>query len=99
MKWKPLDTGCEVEYNIQFLDSKNISLGKVTIMDNIDSFCSNNFISASSVIIWATFNGTEGSDSGSTFLKTVTATTTTTTTIRVTTHAKGDNLFENYLNA
>ena len=97
MKWKLLDTGCEVEYNTQFLDSKNTSLGKVTIMGNINSFCTNNFISASSVIIWATFNGTKESDSGPTFLKTVTTTTTTTTAIIVTTHAKGD--IENYLNA
>ena len=98
MKWEQLDTGCEVEYNIQFLDSKNVSLNNVTIMGSNDSFCTNNFTSAFSVIMWATFNGTKGNNSGPVSLKTITTTTTTMTTITVTTHTEGNNLFENCLN-
>ena len=98
VKWKLLDTGCEVEYNIQFLDSKNTSLGNVTIMDNNGLFCTNNFTNASSVIMWATFNDTKGDNSEQIFRETTTTTTKTTTTTRVITPTEGKNLFENCLN-
>ena len=60
-------------------------------MGSNDSFCTNNLTNVSSVVMWAVFNGTEGSNSEPIFHKTTTTTTATTTTTTITTPTEGNN--------
>ena len=87
VQWQPLDTGCAVEYNIEFLDINNMSLDIETIMGSRTCFCTDRFDNASSVIMWATFRNETGNKSSVVSLQTTTTTTTTTT---VTTPSKGN---------
>ena len=89
VQWQPLDTGCVVEYNIEFLDINGVTLDVETIMDNRTFFCTDRFDNASSVIMWATFKNETGNKSSVVSLQTTT-TTTTTTTNTVTTPSEGN---------
>ena len=97
-RWKELDTGCPVEYNIQFSNQNNLTLGNVTaILGNSTFYCTNNFSSAFTVIMWATFNNITGENSEVVPLRTFTTTTTTTssTPTTVNTTAEGNIHCEN----
>ena len=94
VEWKLLDTGCIVEYNIQFLDNNGMILGNETVKkDNINFFCADNYTNASSVIMSATFNGVTGIDSAQTPFQ-ITTTTTIPPTTTVTRTTQGNMLYE-----
>ena len=71
-----------------------MTLGNETITDNSSVFCTANYDNASSVIMWATFNGVMGKNSRLEPLKTTTTTTTITTTTIVTITNNGNVLHE-----
>ena len=81
-----LDTGCAVEYNIEFRDDNNVILGIKT--SNSTFLCDTDYGNATSVVMWATFNGFRGVKSEVT-LKTTTTSTTTATSTTVTSTSKG----------
>ena len=56
-----LDTGCGVEYNIEFRDDNNVILGTKT--SNSTFVCDTDYGNATSVIMWATFSRFRGNDS------------------------------------
>ena len=56
-----LDTGCAVEYNIEFCDDNNVTLGIKT--SNSSFVCDTDYGNAMPVIMWAAFNGFRGNDS------------------------------------
>ena len=58
VQWQVLDTGCAVEYNIGFRDDSNMILGNKT--SNSSFICDTDYGNATSVIMWATFNGFRG---------------------------------------
>lgn len=93
VQWLPLDTGCAVKYNMKFLDINNVSVGVRTVMDSSGVFCTEEFDSASSVIMWATFKNESGINSSVVFLQTTTTTTTTATT-----PSEGNILYKNRCN-
>ena len=94
VQWQLLDTGCAVDYNIEFLDSKNVTLGIETINDYSSVFCTNDYGYASSVVMWATFNGVKGKSSLVVPLQMTPRTTATTTLTTVNTASKGKNLMK-----
>ena len=87
-----LDTGCAVEYNIEFRDDNNVILGNKT--SNSTFICDTDYGNATSVIMWATFNGFRGKDSEVKPLETTTTTTTTATSTIVTSTNKGNTPFK-----
>ena len=96
VQWKLLNTGCKVEYNIQFNDRNNSILGvKTSILGNKTFFCTNDYSSAWSVIMWATFNNIRGENSTK-FLREFTTTTTTSTPTTVTSTIEGNIHCENW---
>ena len=56
-----LDTGCAVEYNIEFHDDNNVILGTKSTYSNF--VCDIDYGNATSVIMWPTFNSFRGNDS------------------------------------
>ena len=56
-----LDTGCAVEYNIEFRDDNNVILGTKTSKSTL--VCDTDYGNATSVIMWATFNSFRGNNS------------------------------------
>ena len=56
-----LDTGCAVQYVIEFRDENNVILGIKT--SNSTFVCDTDYGNATSVIMWATFKSFKGSDS------------------------------------
>ena len=87
-----LNTGCAVEYNIEFRDDKNVILGNKA--SNRSPVCDTDYGNATSVIMWATFNGFRGSDSEVETLKTTTTTTTAATLTTFTFTNRGNILFK-----
>ena len=80
-----------MEYTIDFRNSTNDT---IDIETNISgrSYCTSDYDNATSVIIWATYEGTQGSKSEAKFLTTPEPSTPTTTTSPTKTQ-KGINLF------
>ena len=87
-----LNTGCTVEYNIQFRDDDNVILANKT--SNSTFLCDTDYGNAASVMMWAIFNGFRGSDSEVKPLETATTTTTTVTSTTVTSTNKGNTPFK-----
>ena len=79
--WHTVDTGlCLVEYTVQFLNDTGV-LGNITgIEHNNLSICSKEYFNATTIVIWATYNGTEGNKTRKMVSLTTTTATTTTTT-------------------
>ena len=104
VKWDPLITGnCSVKYTIEFRNGTNDT---IDIVRNItDTFyCTSDFDNAKSIVMWATYKGTEGDKSNVTFLTATPEPSTppsTTTSTTVTEEGmqlfKISNIFEYYL--
>ena len=71
-----------------------MTLGNVTIKDYSSFFCTNEFDYASSVVMWATYNGVKGKNSLVVPLQIIPRTTTTATFTTVNTASKGKNLMK-----
>ena len=80
VQWQSVNTGlCPVEYTVQFLNDTHV-LGNITgIEDKNRSICSKEYFYATSIVIWATHNGTEGNKTKKIVSLTTTTATTTTT--------------------
>ena len=64
VQWEPINTGfCPVEYTVQFMNNSDTP----GIVSNINytkkQICKEQFLNATSVVIWATYNGTKGVES------------------------------------
>lgn len=88
VQWQSVNTGlCPVEYTVQFLNDTHV-LGNITdIEDKNRSICSKEYFYATSIVIWATYDGTEGSKTKE--MVSLTTTTATTTTTASTTAKSG----------
>ena len=80
VRWQSVNTGhCPVEYTVQFLNDTHF-LGNITgIEDKNRSICSKEYFYATSIVIWATYNGTEGNKTKKMVSLTTTTATPTTT--------------------
>ena len=92
VQWQPIDTGnCLVEYTMEFRKSSEI----VGTVENIrgPSYCTRDHDNATSVIIWATYEGRQGIKSDAKPLTlTQESTTPTGTTVSATSTQEGKNL-------
>ena len=94
VQWQPLDTGnCSIEYNIEFRNSTD---GVIDTVRNIRSentfYCTNDYDNAISVVMWATYNVTQGIKSEAKLFTRTPESTTSTTITSPTTLQKGINL-------
>ena len=86
VQWQPANIGlCPVEYTVQFLNNTGL-LGNITSIEHANrSICSNEYFNATSIEIWATYNGNEGIKTRKMLSLTTTTTTTATATTTITT--------------
>ena len=94
VQWQPLNTGtCPVKYTIQFRNSKGDVIGTVVNMNNSTSYCTNDYDNAISVVMWATYNGTQGNTAEAELVTTTPEPSTPTTITPPTTTQKGTKLY------
>ena len=94
VQWQRLDTGtCSVEYTIEFKNSTGGVIGTVTNMNNKISYCTNDYDSADSAVMWATYKGTQGNKSEEKLLTARPKQTTSRATTSRTIKQKGTNLY------
>ena len=92
VQWQLINVGsCSVEYTIEFKNSAQDVIGTVKDIKNKTFFyCTSDFDNAASVIMWATYKGTQGIRSEVKYLSPLAdATTSTTTTVLTTATHKG----------
>ena len=80
VQWQPINTGnCSVEYTIEFRNNINGTIGtEESITGNF--YCTSKYDNATSVIMWATYEGTQGFKSDPRLLTAAPVPPTTTTT-------------------